>query len=451
MIRMYRTAMMMTPLFALLLGGVMLVTQVRAAEKPKDAANDKTPELCVRPAKQQGQFDLELRLPGKGSNPRMTVEAGKWGMLEVALDAATQLSFRARIDADKQQVRVSGQVTVAVAGGFQQSIVDDEPWPVGEWTALKEQATSQPTAQEPPGAVRLDVFAKIIVPSKGGGAAGPHGVEPWIAKELSTRGVPIPRAVTSWIRLPEGDANDVAHLWDGNLDGKTYGCPASGCVGKRTGESVTVDLNGFGPVAPEIQGATVPPRRGARGIAVVNDGQAFVALHVAPIGEAATTQLAADTDWGEAVGGLQTRLTAEQAQVKAGEPVRLKLELRNVGAEVRRVDAQQVAVNDPLIVRGPKGEEIPFVAGQVSTLGETRSIKPGETVVLFDGLDAAGQYPLTAPGVHTFQFRGRKAIAFLGEGETSIPPSNTIRVELTGEPPATAPAKRTSSAAGAVR
>jgi|GEM_PF-6502449 len=652
MTRMNRTAMMMTGAFALLLGGVMLVTTVRAADKPKDAANAKTPQLCVRPAKQQGQFDLELRLPGKDSNPRMTVEAGKWGMLEVALDAATQLSFRARIDADKPQVRVSGQVTVAVTGGFQQWTFDDEPWPVGEWKALTEKATSQPAAQEPPGAVRPDVFAKIIVPSKGGGATGPHEVEPWIAKELSARGVPISRGVTAWIRLPEGDANDVAHLWDGNLDGKTYACPASGCVGKRTAETVTVDLFGFGPFGPEIQGSTVSLRRGARGIAVMNQGQAFVALHVGLVDQAATTQPAAatrpidqakaakadtvvrgvltpartpeqsgwptytltvaacykappdrsvkagqtitvktikeikgmatfylvwddrqglyrladpsgdggvshveaaapaaarhavtveppiemlrspievenvfaegtitkigqdwielhtpkrelpdplrpkitdktavirdgkparvadlkvgirvkvsfgedvnsetaqrieilqastpasapaanDSGWGRALDGLQTRLTAEKDRVKAGEPVRLKLELRNVGAEVKQFDAQRVAVNNPLIVRGPKGEEISFVAGRVSTLGETQSIKPGETVVLFDGLDAAGQYPLTAPGVYTFQFRGRKAIAFLGEGETSIPPSNTTHVELTGDVPATTPA-----------
>lgn len=154
-------------------------------------------------------------------------------------------------------------------------------------------------------------------------------------------------------------------------------------------------------------------------------------------GRAADQPAGGEFAGGKAVHGLQTRLTAEKDQVKAGEPIRLKLELRNVGTENRSYDSQQVAVNDPLLVRGPKGDDIPFVAGLVSTLGGGHSIKPGETVVLFDGLDATGQYLLTVPGVHTFQFRGRKAIAFLGEGETSIPPSNEVQVELTGEPTVT--------------
>lgn len=137
MTRMNRTAMAITSAFALLLGGVILATQVSAAEEPRDAANANTPELFVRPAKQHGQFDLELRLPDKATGPRMTVEAGKWGTLEVALDGTTQLTFRARVNEDKQQVRVSGQVTVAVTGGFRQWIAEDEPWPVGEWKLFK--------------------------------------------------------------------------------------------------------------------------------------------------------------------------------------------------------------------------------------------------------------------------------------------------------------------------
>jgi hypothetical protein len=106
------------------------------------------PELCVRSAKQQGQFDLELRMPGKGANPRMTVEAGKWGTLEVACDAATQLKIRVRLYAENEAVRVSCQVTVAVTGGFKQWVAEDEPWSTDKWKALREDETAQPGKAE---------------------------------------------------------------------------------------------------------------------------------------------------------------------------------------------------------------------------------------------------------------------------------------------------------------
>jgi len=127
---------------------LMIVGMLLAAAVGADAAIAQAPELCVRTAQQQGQFDLELRMPGKGANPRMTVEAGRWGTLEVALDAATQLKLRARVNAENQPVRVSCQVTVAVTGGFQQWIAEDEPWPTGEWKALRQEETAQPAAGE---------------------------------------------------------------------------------------------------------------------------------------------------------------------------------------------------------------------------------------------------------------------------------------------------------------
>jgi len=126
------------------------------------------PELCVRSAKQQGQFDLELRMPGKGANPRMTVEAGKWGTLEVAGDTATQLKIRpqlkirARVNAEKEAARVSCQVTVAVTGGFKQWIAEDEPWSTGEWKALREDETAV-VANKPLDAAQAAVIAQAAI------------------------------------------------------------------------------------------------------------------------------------------------------------------------------------------------------------------------------------------------------------------------------------------------
>jgi beta-lactamase regulating signal transducer with metallopeptidase domain len=720
--RMNLAAVCATMTFAALLGGAILVTTVRAADRSEDAANAKTPELCVRPAKQQGQFDLELRLPGKGSNPRMTVEAGKWGMLEVALDAATQLSFRARVNADKQQVRVSSQVTVAVTRGFQQWAVDDEPWPLGEWKALKETATSQPAAGEfsgvkeirfsrgipgnltgktvtiketikdpaeidwllatikleeknPSGCRHLE--SAVFVKDKGnievslcehcfdfggktyrmptgfyqlfkaylgdsvawgeavaglavGVRACQDDIRPgesidlalhlrnvsdkpirvgmsesglWELRELAARArvtgpdgkvvEPKPGRDTASVAWRDGGKDDWPTLKPGQTIGPLHvqlqtdpevaltkekwydistpgeytielvyalptdmfmeGRPADAWAGGKavSGKAAVLHRGDAKPVATQPidqakdakayvidtqgrhtlfsdQRVTVigdvhergsnlvytmsiqdakgsltkgpwPLQPGTKWFMYVEtpnvwvfDGDDTVRLvhldssgqdrglsdrtvkefpeimktapkpfldrlpdninlgvdgksveapnlqssHDVPATEKPTTQESPRADsWGCAVNSLQTRLIAEKDRVKAGEPVRLKLELRNVGPENRSYDSQQVDVNDSLIVRGPKGEEIPFVAGRVSTLGGGHSIKPGETVVLFDGLDATGQYLLTAPGVHTFQFRGigKEGFAFRGKGEPSIPPSNEVQVELAGE------------------
>jgi len=81
-------------------------------------------------------------MPGKGANPRMTVEAGKWGTLEVAGDSATQMKIRARVNVEKGAARVCCQVTVALTGGFKQWIADEKPWSTGEWKALREEETA---------------------------------------------------------------------------------------------------------------------------------------------------------------------------------------------------------------------------------------------------------------------------------------------------------------------
>jgi beta-lactamase regulating signal transducer with metallopeptidase domain len=472
--RMNLAAVCATMTFAALLGGAILATTVRAADKSEDAANAKTPELRVRPAKQQGQFDLELRMPDKRSSPRMIVEAGNWGMLEVALGEAAQLTFRARVNTEKQPVRVSCLVTVAVTGGFHQWILDDEPWPLGEWKALKETAASQPAA---PGAIMHGDLvdggrARVVIqtsrrirPTDADDWRTAEAIAPMVAvAELQSglesrdllrilratfaREGPPAEMANPWILAlgPVLDSSDTVAVTSMEQEGDVLQVSVDYTSARVRGVNLRANAV-YRPLCIVPIPQSVPagkyrlvttwrcvdqPAKGGKLPAPLVMKTEFVYAY-------AQEPPPADF-WGRAVNGLQTRLSAAKDRVNAGEPIRLKLELRNVGTENRSYDSQQVAVNNPLIVRGPKGEEIPFVARRVSTLGGGHSIKPGETVVLFDALDATGQYLLTAPGVHTFQFRGRKAIAFLGEGETSIPPSNTIRVELTGEPPATGPA-----------
>ncbi len=124
------------------------------------------------------------------------------------------------------------------------------------------------------------VYAKVILPQKQP-ATGKHPtVESWIRKELAKRGKKQSRAVTSWVRLSEKGDESTA-IWDGVLDGKGWGCPADGWIVERDPKKgAKVEFSGFTPFGAEAKGATLNAKTGSRTIAVINDGMAYVALHV---------------------------------------------------------------------------------------------------------------------------------------------------------------------------
>ncbi|MBI4577233.1 MAG: hypothetical protein HY722_13325 [Planctomycetes bacterium] len=127
--------------------------------------------------------------------------------------------------------------------------------------------------------------------------------------------------------------------------------------------------------------------------------------------------------WGTARGGLRTRLSLQDEGWAPGRPLRVRLELENVGTRTTTYDDQQVGVNDPFAVTGPDGRTVPWVGGSVQTLGHPKSIAPGERVILRDGLDLAAGYLMNAAGPYVVCFRGGD-----GFGETAIPPSNEVRL-----------------------
>lgn len=134
--------------------------------------------------------------------------------------------------------------------------------------------------------------------------------------------------------------------------------------------------------------------------------------------------------WGQEKNGVRTRLVPAETSFSLDQPMRFRLEMQNVGSETVQFDPQQVDVNNSVIIAGPGGKELPYIAPWCQTLGGPRPLKPGEQVVLFDGLDIAEQYLVTEPGQYTVQFRGQDQ-AF---GEVPIPPSNTIRIQVTDGP-----------------
>lgn len=104
--------------------------------------------------------------------------------------------------------------------------------------------------------------------------------------------------------------------------------------------------------------------------------------------------------------GISTRLAALGNRFRIGEPIPLRLELVNQSSLELTYDDQQVGVNDSLRLTDRQGREI-HAAQRTQTQGSGVKLKPGETAVLFDGLDITKQYAIRQPGRYSVQFRGR--------------------------------------------
>lgn len=119
-------------------------------------------------------------------------------------------------------------------------------------------------------------------------------------------------------------------------------------------------------------------------------------------------------------GDVTTTLSLIGDAPKIGQPIKLKLEMSNVGAQVHTYDDQQAAVNGSLVVKGPEGEAVPYIEPGAQTLGFQKQLKPGDTVTIFDGLDLAAQYLIAKPGKYTVKFFG----------SVGLPGSNTLEINV---------------------
>jgi hypothetical protein len=117
-----------------------------------------------------------------------------------------------------------------------------------------------------------------------------------------------------------------------------------------------------------------------------------------------------DERWGDAVKGLASRLSLTTKEPRLGEPVRVRLEVKNVGEGPATYDSQQAAVNNSLIVKGPDGAAVPYIGLSYQTLGGPTALGPGETKSVFAELDVAAQYLIERAGNYTVQSRARGGI-----------------------------------------
>jgi hypothetical protein len=92
------------------------------------------------------------------------------------------------------------------------------------------------------------VYVKIILPIDPAARDKDHPVvESWIAVQFKKRGQSKFTAATEWVPLVD-ERFESTWVWDGNLDGKSLGCPVHGAVNERADGRVKVCVDGWAPV-----------------------------------------------------------------------------------------------------------------------------------------------------------------------------------------------------------
>lgn len=120
--------------------------------------------------------------------------------------------------------------------------------------------------------------------------------------------------------------------------------------------------------------------------------------------------------------GFEVRLVPLSKEFVVGEPMLFRVEMTNISeSPITYMATKSVMVNDPMSIKGPDGNLIPYVDTSYQTLGGDEMIKPGQTVILADNYDVTSQYCIIEPAQYTFQFKG-----FESRG---IKPSNIVEID----------------------
>jgi hypothetical protein len=130
-------------------------------------------------------------------------------------------------------------------------------------------------------------------------------------------------------------------------------------------------------------------------------------------------------DWGPAAGkgDLRIRLTILDAEPAVGDPVRLKLEIKNFGGEPQSYDPQYYASFRVLKVERADGEPDLFVGMTPQTSGVPVQLAPGDVAVVWESEDAAELY-LLEEGTY------RLWVAAPALSDDRLPPSNEVTLRM---------------------
>ena len=103
--------------------------------------------------------------------------------------------------------------------------------------------------------------------------------------------------------------------------------------------------------------------------------------------------------------GLRTRVVSAWPH-QLGKRIALKIELRNFANVVRQVYPRSIKPYESIRCVGPDGKPLRFRSQEFQQPGEVTSIKPGETIALFETDDFAKFCDLTQVGQYRIQFAG---------------------------------------------
>jgi len=141
---------------------------------------------------------------------------------------------------------------------------------------------------------------------------------------------------------------------------------------------------------------------------------------------ATETRATLQPEWGPEWNGVSTRLIPLAKRFVLGQPMKFRLEMKNVSDSTLKYDDQQVDTNYSMIIEDSSGRIAPYVDFDNSTCGGPELIKPGEIHVLFEEYNVERDYHIDRPGRYSFRFDGESP----GYGDVRIPPSNTVKVEV---------------------
>jgi len=158
---------------------------------------------------------------------------------------------------------------------------------------------------------------------------------------------------------------------------------------------------------------------------------AFVGLLSLPGGRSA-----AEESWGEAKGGLRTRLVADKTTWTVGETVVIRLELRNESKAAVTYDDPQGDTREGGLTIRRDGKPVRYIAGSFQTAGGSRLISPGQTQTI-DTIRVSEYWDFRTPGRYTVQFPDTDT-GSMGRDSRShrdlLPASNALELVVVAPP-----------------
>jgi len=146
--------------------------------------------------------------------------------------------------------------------------------------------------------------------------------------------------------------------------------------------------------------------------------------------------------FGKEAQGLRSRLSAERKTFRIGEPINMRLELKNVSKEPKIYHVPQVFINGRVAVLDAAGKPVPYIGGSAQTINPRITLKPGQTDVVGEGnlahyyyLEERGKYTAHFPGVEAWGAMPDSDFAGLmerDEPDSPIPASNEFTFEIVG-------------------